>query len=43
MNELFNFNDTWILIEHNWVYLLAALLIGAYVGFTSSVPSSSKR
>lgn len=43
MNELFNWNNSWILVEHNWVYLLAALLIGAYVGFTRSTPSKSNQ
>ncbi len=43
MNEFFNWHNSWILVEHNWVYLLAALLIGAYVGFTSSVPDTTKR
>jgi hypothetical protein len=43
MNEFFNFNDSWILVQHNWVYLLAALLIGAYVGFTTCAPANAKR
>jgi hypothetical protein len=43
MNEFFNWHNSWILVEHNWIFLAVALAIGAYVGFTSSVPDTDKR
>jgi hypothetical protein len=43
MNEFFNFNNSLILVQHNWVWLLLAFLLGAYIGFTSSTPSRSVR
>ncbi len=39
MNEFFNFHDTWILIEQNWVYLAVAFGIGAFVGFRTCAPT----
>lgn len=33
MNEFFNWNNSWILVEHNWAWLLLAFAIGAVVGF----------
>jgi uncharacterized membrane-anchored protein YhcB (DUF1043 family) len=33
MNELFNWHDTWYVIEQNWMWLALALLIGAIVGY----------
>ncbi len=38
MNEIFNWNDTWILIESNWLYLLVALALGAWTGFRTCEP-----
>jgi hypothetical protein len=43
MNEFFNWHNSWILVQHNWIYLLVALAIGAYVGFTTSVTDKTKR
>jgi hypothetical protein len=33
MNELFNWNDTSIVLQHNWIWLLIAFAIGTWVGF----------
>ncbi len=41
MNEIFNWHDSWILVQHNWFWLLVAFAIGAWVGFTYN--SSEKR
>lgn len=35
MNEFFNWHDTLILWDHNWVWLLLAALIGIWVGWTT--------
>ncbi len=35
MNELFNFNGTWILVQGNWVWMLVALGLGIWVGWAS--------
>lgn len=35
MTELFNFHDTWIVAQSNWVWLLLALGLGIWVGWTS--------
>lgn len=43
MNEFFNFHNSWILVQHNWVYLVFALALGAYVGFTTCIPKTSLR
>ncbi len=33
MQDFFNWHDTWILLETHWVWMLAALAIGIYVGW----------
>jgi hypothetical protein len=38
MNEFMNWNDSWILIQHNWIWLLAAFCLGAFVGFRTCDP-----
>lgn len=43
MNEFFNFNNSWILVQNNWIWLALALLLGAYVGFTSSTRKNRSR
>lgn len=43
MSEFFNFHNSWILVQHNWIWLALALLLGAYVGFTTSIPSRTSR
>ena len=43
MNEFFNFHDIGILIQFNWIWLAVAFLIGAWVGFTTCIPSKSSR
>lgn len=35
MNDFFNWNDSWILVEHNWIWLSLALLIGGWVGWST--------
>lgn len=35
MNEFFNWNGSWILVEHNWIWLLLALAIGCWVGWST--------
>jgi hypothetical protein len=35
MNELFNFHDTWIVAQANWVWLLIALGLGIWIGWIS--------
>ena len=41
MNDFFNWHDTWILVEHNWYWMLLALLIGCWVGWTTCDSSKS--
>ncbi len=36
MNEFLNWNNTLIIVQHNWYWLLLAFLIGAWVGFRTS-------
>lgn len=38
MNEFLNFNNSWILVQNNWLWLALAFAIGAYVGFTTCIP-----
>jgi hypothetical protein len=33
MNEFFNWHDTSILFQNHWMWMLAALAIGIYVGW----------
>lgn len=35
MTELFNFHDTWIVAQANWIWLLAALGLGIWIGWRS--------
>jgi len=35
MEEFWNFKDSWIVVEHNWVWMLIALAIGVFVGWHS--------
>ena len=35
MNELFNFNDTWIVVEQNWWLVLLSLALGVWVGWVT--------
>jgi hypothetical protein len=37
MNELFNFHDTWIVVEQNWWLVLLSLALGIWVGWTTCV------
>jgi hypothetical protein len=39
MNEFLNFQNSWILVEHNWLWVALAFLLGAYIGFSTSVPN----
>ncbi|WP_281432900.1 hypothetical protein [Aestuariivirga litoralis] len=38
MNEFFNWNNSQILIQHNWYWLLLALAVGCIVGFRTAKP-----
>jgi hypothetical protein len=33
MNEFFNWSGSWLLVEHHWMWMLAAAAIGIYVGW----------
>jgi hypothetical protein len=35
MNEFFNFGGTWIVVQENWVWMLASLGLGIWVGWAS--------
>jgi hypothetical protein len=43
MNEFFNWHDSWVLFEHNWIWLLLAFAIGGYIGWRTCefVPDKS--
>jgi hypothetical protein len=43
MNEFFNFNDSWILVQHNWLWIAVAFALGVYIGLTTSIPNRSSR
>ena len=34
-DELFNFNDTWIVVEQNWWLVLLSLALGVWVGWVT--------
>lgn len=40
MVDFWNFNGSWILVEHNWVWVLVALAFGAWCGWTTSARDS---
>ena len=42
MNGLFNFHDTLIVAEANWVWLVVALGLGIWVGWKSAAPGNGK-
>ena len=33
MNEFFNWHNSWIIVEHNWYWMLAAAAIGAWAAW----------
>ena len=33
MEEFWNFKDSWIVVEHNWIWVLVALGLGVFVGW----------
>lgn len=35
MEDIGNFKDTWIVVEHNWIWMLIALVIGILAGWHS--------
>lgn len=35
MNDLWNFKDTFVVAQENWVWLLFALIIGIVVGWVT--------
>ncbi len=40
MNEFFNWNDTWLVVQHNIWWMLLAAAIGAWVGWRTCDTSS---
>ena len=40
MNELFNFHDSWIVVEQNWWLVLLSLGLGIWVGWVTCVHST---
>ncbi len=43
MNEFFNWNDTWIVAQHNWFWMLVAAVIGVWIGWRSCDMSTDKQ
>jgi len=41
MDDFWNFKDSWILVQHNWIWMLIALGLGAFVGWRSRNQSHS--
>jgi hypothetical protein len=37
MVDFFNFDGTWIIVEHNWWLMLVALGLGVWVGWKTCV------
>jgi hypothetical protein len=35
MNEFFNWNDTLIVFQHNWFWMLVAAAIGVWIGIVT--------
>lgn len=35
MEDFWNFKDSWIVVEHNWLWMLIALAIGIFAGWHS--------
>ena len=35
MEDFWNFKDSWIVVQHNWVWMLIALAIGIFAGWHS--------
>jgi hypothetical protein len=35
MEDFWNFKDSWIIVQHNWVWMLIALAIGIFAGWRS--------
>ncbi len=43
MNEFFNWNDSWIIVQYNWIWMLLALALGVWVGWRTCDTSSTKQ
>lgn len=43
MNEFFNWHDSWIIVQHNWVWVLAAFAMGGVIGWVTCAPSSGSK
>lgn len=37
MEDFWNFKDSWIVVEHNWIWLAIALGLGVVVGWRTSI------
>lgn len=35
MEDFWNFKDSWIVVQHNWIWMLIALAIGVFAGWHS--------
>ncbi len=38
MNDIFNFQNSWIIVEQNWWLMLLALALGIWVGWKTADP-----
>jgi len=36
MIEVFNFHDTWFVVQANWVWIVVALGLGIWVGWATA-------
>ncbi len=41
MAEFFNWNDSWYLISSNWLWIVIALGLGVWVGWTTNTPDEA--
>lgn len=39
--EFFNWTDTWFVVTSNWVWMLVALGLGIWVGWTTNTPDET--
>ena len=41
MPDFWNFNDSWIVVTHNWFWMLVAVVLGVVVGWVTGARETS--
>jgi hypothetical protein len=42
MTEFMNFHGSWILVQHNWIWVILALALGIWCGWSTSAQDETR-